>query len=138
MGLSMDAGTVNATRRRGARPRPRKALDPLAIERLRRLGGEELVRTVIELFLTHAGPKVAGIRGALDAGDLDAVGRAAHSVRSSALSLGADALCEAAAEIERLAGERRVAELEAELPAMEAAFERVRGRLGEASRERAR
>src|SRR6185369_5296333 len=64
-------------------------LDPVALERLRRLGGEEFTRKMIDLFLSYSAQKIGEARRALEAANLDAVAKAAHPVRSSAGNVGA-------------------------------------------------
>ena len=60
--------------------------DPAAIERLVVLGGASLVAEVAALFAEHGQIRVDQINDAWARMDLDAVGDAAHSLRSSASS----------------------------------------------------
>ena len=103
---------------------PGIALDPEAIARLRRLGGDLLARKMATLFLDLAPPRLAAAREGLGAGDLDQVRRAAHSLKSSAGNVGAYAMVEAAGRLEDEA-ERGApaAELEALLAALTAAWD---------------
>ena len=55
---------------------------------LRELGGDDLVRELIELFLLLTPRRLEGIRAELAAGDLGAVGREAHALVSSSGNLG--------------------------------------------------
>lgn len=73
------------------------ALDPAAAARLRRLGGERLLRELIELFLQLGPARVDA--GTAAASDWEAAERACHSLKSAAGNLGA-------VELQRLAGEQ--------------------------------
>lgn len=64
-------------------------LDSAAIDRLRKFGGEKLVRGMIELFVTNAPKRIAEAREALDCGDAAALRGALHGLKSSAGQLGA-------------------------------------------------
>jgi len=70
---------------------------------LRRLGGTALLDKMIELFLSHVEPLVAQAAGSLSAGDLEALERAAHSIKSSAANVGASTLRSIAEQIEQQA-----------------------------------
>ena len=78
-------------------------LDRTAIERLQRVGGDKLVRGMIDLFLEHTPARIRSAREGAAAGDHDAVRRAAHSMKSTAGNLGAAALQEIATRVEHLA-----------------------------------
>ncbi len=67
----------------------RQIIDAEALARLNRLGGDELVCRMIDLFLPHAENTIARARASLAAGELPGVHRAVHSLRSSAGNLGA-------------------------------------------------
>src|SRR5262245_22880040 len=106
-------------------------MDPAALERLRKLGGDALILRMFELFLGHAGSKVAEARARYDAGDLPAVERAAHSVKSSAGNLGAMRLFELAGTLERLAASGDLSEAARVVDEVERAFDCVKARIDE-------
>ena len=106
-----------------------QAIDPKALARLRKLGGDELVHKMIDLFLPHAESKVRAARTALGLGRFEEVERAAHAIRSSSGNLGADDLGRIAADIERLASERRGDDIAPLVDALDNAFARVRSQL---------
>jgi two-component system, cell cycle response regulator DivK len=92
-----------------------------ALARLRGFGGDALVRTLTALYVEQTDERLASTRCALDRGDLDAVARAAHGLRSAAAQLGATdvvAACElledAADRDDLRATAERFARLEAE------------------------
>jgi HPt (histidine-containing phosphotransfer) domain-containing protein len=64
-------------------------LDRGALDRLIRIGGQEFLVEMIDLFLEHAPERLDAARSALDQGDFPAVYRAAHSLKSTAGNLGA-------------------------------------------------
>jgi two-component system, sensor histidine kinase and response regulator len=67
-------------------------VDPTALRRLVSWGGEPLLDRMIELFGEVGTKRLAQIRAGLAEGDLEEVGQAAHSLKSSAGNLGADRL----------------------------------------------
>jgi HPt (histidine-containing phosphotransfer) domain-containing protein len=86
-------------------------LDPSAVTRLRRLGGERLLREMLELFLQLGPERLTAADAA--SGDVEAAERACHSLKSAAGNVGATTLQAAAAEAERAAGARDRAALAA-------------------------
>lgn len=78
-------------------------IDPQALDRLRRLGGDTLLYKMRDLFLEHATQRLEAIQQGRRAGDLTAISRAAHSLKSSAGNLGAGELMDAAGRLEGLA-----------------------------------
>ncbi len=71
-----------------------------ALERIAKLGGKGLVRKMIDAVLDNATQRVESAQQALAAGDHEALGRAAHSLKSSAANVGAARLVALAKEIE--------------------------------------
>ncbi len=70
-------------------------LDPEALERLRELADwdEEFLTQVINRFLFNTPKMLAGMRTALEAGNVPELHRLAHSLGSSSASFGALTLC---------------------------------------------
>ena len=69
-----------------------------ALERLDRLGGAELTRELVALYLEQSSERINAGRSAVSHGDGSALAGAAHSIRSSSAQLGAQQLvrrCEA-------------------------------------------
>ncbi len=94
------------------------------------MGGDELVVKMIDLFLEHAEPKVGVIRRNYDSGDMEAVERAAHALRSSAGNLGADELGSIAGLIEQLASTKQTSpQLEKAISDLEISFGNTKVRL---------
>lgn len=98
-------------------------LDPAALERLRRLGGDAFLREMIGLFLDYAGRKVAEARQAGTEGNLPAIQQAAHPIKSSAGNVGATRVQALAAKVEQEARDGQVEALQGSLAELEAAFQ---------------
>ena len=79
------------------------ALDPAALERLRKLGGDKFAGDMIDLFLSYGGKQVAEARTAWQAGNLAGVANAAHALKSSAGNVGAEQVRKLAAQTEQAA-----------------------------------
>lgn len=79
-----------------------------AIERLRRMGGAQLVRRLIEMFLANGPDRIRILLEAVAAGDAAGVERSAHTMKSSAGNVGAVRLQEAAEQLESAASAGRI------------------------------
>lgn len=66
-----------------------EVLDPSAMERLKRIGGDRLVEKMLVSFDAFAHEKVAEIRQAVTHEQWEQAGRAAHALKSSAGNVGA-------------------------------------------------
>jgi two-component system, sensor histidine kinase and response regulator len=97
-------------------------LDPVAIERLRRLGGDVFVGKMIDLFVDYAEGKVIAARQAQVAGNSGGVQEAVHPIKSSAGNVGACRVQELAQQIEQLAKQGQGDTLPALIGELEAAF----------------
>ncbi len=104
-------------------------LDMSVLERLRKMGGDEFLGELLDLFLEHAPKKLEEALTAEKKGDLEAVERAVHSLKSSAGNIGAEALMELAGQIEQLAEEQKGASIPPLLHELKEAFSRLRLRL---------
>ena len=103
--------------------------DPQALERLRDLGGNAFLRQMIGLFLDLAQQKLHAARAAEQAGDVTALGKAIHALRSSSGNIGASTMQELATRIDELAREQNAVQIPSLLRQLEAAFARVKPRL---------
>jgi HPt (histidine-containing phosphotransfer) domain-containing protein len=97
-------------------------LDPTALERLRRIGGDRLLRMMMTSFVEHGAVRMATARAAAAAGDGKGVSEEAHALKSTAGNIGASALQRTAQKVE---GEAVVAgaDLGALVSELVAAFE---------------
>lgn len=78
-------------------------LDPATVQHLRGLGGDAFVERLVGLLLEQGTLHVAAIAEAARTGDADGARRAAHTLRSTAGTVGALELLAAAEHVERLA-----------------------------------
>lgn len=81
------------------------AIDPEAIEHLRLLEDEDepdIVGELVRLFLANTPPRIASMVSGVKSGDLIAVGRAAHSLKSSSAHLGAVGMQQVCEKLEGL------------------------------------
>jgi HPt (histidine-containing phosphotransfer) domain-containing protein len=103
-----------------------QGLDQVALDRLRRLGGDQLVREMIDLFLEHTPMRIEAALVGGQAGDLGAVERAAHSLGSSAGYLGAMTLKEVAGRLEHLAREQQAPAIPPLLQELDESFQQAK------------
>lgn len=105
---------------------PLPVMDPSALERLNRIGGQHFLVEMVELFLEHAPQRLATANEALAGGDLKTVYRAAHSLKSTAANVGAARLQALAAELEECAAAGDAATAGPMLEELNRRYERVR------------
>jgi HPt (histidine-containing phosphotransfer) domain-containing protein len=72
-----------------------------ALERLKKWGGESLLRELIGIYRETAPGRLAELRRGVEQGQLDIAERAAHTMKSSAGNLGAVRVAELTADVER-------------------------------------
>ncbi len=94
-----------------SRPRIAAAINPRAIDTLQELdepGSNELVTRLVSSFVGSANGHLATIASALAKGDAKVLGQTAHSLKSSAANLGAEALAGCYRELEKCGREGRL------------------------------
>jgi HPt (histidine-containing phosphotransfer) domain-containing protein len=101
-------------------------IDPAALERLRRLGGEEFIFKMADLFLSNGAQKIGEARRAFETANLAEVAKAVHSLKSSAGNIGALEVQDLAAKIERLAAQSQRDSLASLLQELELSFGRTK------------
>lgn len=121
-----------------------EALDPAAVERLRSIAGSGppgALARLAEAFLDGAPRLLAGMAEAAGSGDLPALERAAHTLKSNAAGFGATALSDLCREIETRARAGKVEGADAlpraatdEWERARTAVQRLLGDLGDQSR----
>jgi two-component system sensor histidine kinase/response regulator len=109
-------------------------IDIQALERLGRLGGQELISKMVALFTSHAESALRDAATGLSSGNFDRVRRAAHSLKSSAGNLGAQRVQDLAGRIEQLA-EECSGGIQPLLTELEDAYLKAKGRLSQEIRE---
>lgn len=80
-------------------------IDRIVLERLRQTLGDSGTRDLIGTFLSEAPKLLASMRSAVEAGDLQGLRLAAHTLKSNAATFGAMSLSEIALALERLSAE---------------------------------
>ena len=110
-------------------------VDRSFVERLHRLGGSALVSQMLTLFREHAPQRVEAISEAVAAADWAAAGRAAHTLVSTAGSVGAMELMQRARDLEEAVATGRTAEVPGLATRVAAAFALVDDPLAAAERE---
>ena len=123
----MASGDRDADAENGAR------LAPDALDRLRRQGGEELLRALLASFLARTPERLAEAFEALEDGRLEDAGRAFHSLKSSAGLVGALYIQREARAAEEAADEERSDDVLRATKRVEAAFERLLPELRDAT-----
>ncbi len=88
---------------------------------LKQMSGEEFINELIETFLDDAPNLLTEVRSALGSKDADSFRRAAHSLKSNAMTFGAMKLADLAKDLERLGKENRLAQVGDQLTALEEA-----------------
>jgi CheY-like chemotaxis protein len=105
------AGALKRTRPRRDRDtspgEKEMSLEASALQSLRDLGGAEFLAEVVSVFLADAPALIASLRSSLDQGDAEELRRAAHTLKSNGLTLGATAFAELARTIEQSAKDGR-------------------------------
>lgn len=107
------------------------SLDEGAIERLRQIGGYQLVHELLGVFLRNTPLRIEAVFQGLREGDSLAVMHAAHSMKSSAANVGAAVLAHIASALEREARIPNVAALPDLVRRLAEAFAAVRPLLEE-------
>ena len=100
--------------------------DESAIDRLRSIGGMRLVHELIGIFLANAPQRIESARSGLAKGDIDLVHRSAHSLKSSAGNVGANAMADIASELEQRSSTKDVSALNDLVQRLSSAFEEVK------------
>ncbi len=78
-------------------------LDPVVIEGLRELGGEDdpgLLMELVEMFLDDAPNRLKEMEESMATGDLETMRRAAHTLKSSAANMGSILLSQICSKME--------------------------------------
>lgn len=96
--------------------------DPARVRLLMTEIGAAPARDLVEIFLADAEKRLAGMRALAGSGETKALGRAAHSVKSSAATFGLERLAAVAREIESAAATAPAARLAALIDAAGAAL----------------
>ncbi len=74
-----------------------------ALDSLRGLGGDDLVRQMVAVFVEYSDGRLAVLQGAADAGDFTEVASAAHTLKGSSRQLGLVDMADACLALEQAA-----------------------------------
>jgi HPt (histidine-containing phosphotransfer) domain-containing protein len=87
-------------------------------------GDQELLEELVHIFLDHTPRQLHGLRQALEAGDASALQEQAHSIKGAAASLSAEAVRQAAGNLESAGKNQNLEEAPAFLEALTQEFAR--------------
>ncbi len=106
-------------------------LDPEAIARLLEITGDDraFVDELIDTFLDDAAQQIEALHAAGAAGDVAAIVRPAHSLKSNSMNVGATVLADLTRALETDARGGQVTDMEARIAAVDAEFAAVRDAL---------
>lgn len=107
-------------------------LDPEVLESLRMLtvpGEPDVLIDIAQVFLAEVPAGLNGLEQALGRGDADTVRKLAHSLKGSALDLGAGSMAAACSSIEHAAGDGFLETVTAQWPILVRTFDDVRAAL---------
>lgn len=108
-----------------------RVIDPAALEHFRTLGGDALVRELIEVFIPYVEQQIEKLERDLAGEVYDQVALAAHSIKSSAGNFRAHRLRDLAEKIEHLADQGENTRIAPLLPKLKAAYTEVKVALEE-------
>lgn len=100
-------------------------LDMTTFEELKQMSGEDFIDELVDTFLEDSPKLVGEMKAALQANDVDAFRRAAHSLKSNSATFGATRLSELSRELEMLGKEHRLSEAEPRLQPLEETLQSV-------------
>ena len=101
---------------------PETTIDVKAFETLKAMAGSDFIGELIDTFLADAPNIIQQLHDALATRDVDTFRRAAHSLKSNAASFGASTLTAVSRELEQLARENRLSEIDNQLQVLEEAY----------------
>ena len=97
-------------------------LDNSRLEKLKKIGGDQLVLRIIESFLEHAPKHIESAISGVQSGDYTSIEYAVHSLKSSAGNLGAITLQMLAEKIEQFAENKELAPIASLVKELEEVF----------------
>jgi len=104
-------------------------IDPLSIDRLLQVGGQNLVNKMVGVFLKNGPKRLASAQQGLKNNDLSKIEHAVHSLKSSAGNYGAHALATLAGDIEEQVNNGHTEGLETQLQQLTLLYKKVENRL---------
>jgi len=104
---------------------PTNSVDPAALDRLRRFGGEKLLTEMVAVFLEHIPVRLDALRVALTHDDRAGIRAACHALKSSCAQLGGMRMSALCAQGEAEASDAPIGVLRALGEEIQAEFGRV-------------
>ncbi|MFC1747025.1 Hpt domain-containing protein [Candidatus Neomarinimicrobiota bacterium] len=104
-------------------------LDESVLERLMKIGGQEFLDELFDLYLEHTPQKLRDAVAGSEAGDASAVERAVHSLKSSSGNIGARAVQDLCNQIEEAASAGNQEKFRTLVPELQAAYDRLLPRI---------
>jgi HPt (histidine-containing phosphotransfer) domain-containing protein len=89
-----------------------------ALDGLRALGGDDLVRQMVTVFVEYSAGRIRALQGAADSGDLTGVAEAAHALKGSSRQLGLNAMADACLAAEQAAKQGDLAAVQTQAAAV--------------------
>ena len=105
---------------------PENPMDPVVLDSLRELGGDDILAELAKLFLEDAEPRLAALGDAVKAGDARTVEQVAHVLKGSSGNMGARRMSGLAAELQDIGASGDLSKAPESLRSLEAEFARVR------------
>ena len=106
-----------------------ETVDYAVLEGLRDLGGEEMLRELVEMFLDEGQSRLATLRKALEEGDAQSVERVAHTLKGNSVNMGAVRMAALCAELEDVGASGDLSRGPELLERLKAEYERVHSAL---------
>src|SRR5215510_10114804 len=97
-------------------------IDRAIFEELKQMSGADFINELIDTFLEDVPKMIEEIKSALATNNVDVFRRAAHSLKSNAMTFGATQLSELAKELEMLGKEKKLHETGDRLRVLEEAY----------------
>jgi len=86
-------------------------INMIIFEELKQISGEDVIDELIQAFLAEAPVMLKDLKSSLAIGDVDAFRRNAHSLKSNAITFGAEELAALAKDLELLARENKLTDV---------------------------
>jgi len=104
-------------------------IDKATFDELKEMSGDDFINELIDTFLEDAPKMIEEIKTAHTASNAEVFRRAAHSLKSNALTFGANQLAALAKELEMIGKENRLTETGDKLKSLEESYTSVHDEL---------
>ena len=90
-----------------------------ALEGLRQLGGDRAIAELLQIYREHTPARIRRLKHAVRQGNREEVVKAAHSLKSGSLTIGASVAAERAGGVERAARDGRMGDVRRQIAPLE-------------------